>query len=48
MYQMMQFDTQKSPVIIGSFAENDLQLEASYGSLPLFTTQVDVCVDVEN
>ena len=26
--------SQKSPIIIGSFAKNDLQLKASYGSLP--------------
>jgi len=26
--------TQKSPIISGSLAENDLQLKASYGSLP--------------
>ena len=25
---------QKSPIISGSFAKNDLQLKASYGSLP--------------
>jgi len=29
---------QKSPIISGSFAETDLQLKVSYGSLPLCTT----------
>ena len=29
---------QKSPIISGSFAKNDLQLEASYGSWPLCGT----------
>jgi len=29
---------QKSPIISGSFAKNDLQLKASYGSSPLCIT----------
>jgi len=32
---------QKSPIISGSFAKNDLQLKASYGSWPL-------CIEVSN
>ena len=32
--------SQKSPIISGSFAKNDLQLKASYGFSPPFTTSV--------
>ena len=34
---------QKNPMISGSFAENDLQLEVSYGSDPPCTTPVSPC-----
>jgi len=30
----MRYFVQKSPIISGSFAKNDLQLKASYGPLP--------------
>jgi len=37
---------QKSPVIRGFFAKNDLQLKASYGSLQPCTKHIDPCVCV--
>jgi len=37
---------ERAPMISGFFAENDLQLKASYGSLPLYTdTQIDIMMN---
>ena len=39
---------QKNPIISGSFAKNDVQLEASYGSLPLYSLQSFCVVNLAN